>query len=306
MTPADRGGRHAGVRPPRRHVRPEADADDLRGRDDRRVPDGRRRQLAAAVHRRARPAGHEPADHPVGHQRAALGASHRAGRAGHGVDQLVARGRGRTGAAGVGGDRQKADWHMLFWSAGVLGVMALLLFGFLVPTSRPVRPTSSTRSALLLAVGLVTLLLPISKGFDLGLDEHDDAVAVRRLRRGVRGVRGVAVPDASADRRSAHHAPPTGPDHQRRRDPGVLCDVRVRAGRAAGARTADRDRIRPRAVDGAGGSVAGPGWAGDDARLPAGAWSRHAAAQSSRWCADQRSSRSPIWARCGCSAALRR
>lgn len=64
---------------------------------------------------------------------------------------------------------QKADWHMLFWSAGVLGVMALLLFGFLVPDV----PASSADKfdplgTLLLAVGLVTLLLPISKGSTWG------------------------------------------------------------------------------------------------------------------------------------------
>ncbi len=64
---------------------------------------------------------------------------------------------------------QKADWHLLFWSAGVLGFMALLLFHFLVPAV----PASSADKfdplgTLLLAVGLVTLLLPISKGSTWG------------------------------------------------------------------------------------------------------------------------------------------
>lgn len=60
---------------------------------------------------------------------------------------------------------QHYDWHMLFWFATALGVLALLMFTFLVPH---VPSRSSDRldplGALLLAVGLVTLLLGISKG----------------------------------------------------------------------------------------------------------------------------------------------
>lgn len=64
---------------------------------------------------------------------------------------------------------QKADWHTLFWGAGVLGLMALLLFHFLVPD---VPASSADRfdplGTALLAVGLVALLLPISKGSTWG------------------------------------------------------------------------------------------------------------------------------------------
>ncbi|GAY17918.1 MFS transporter [Mycobacterium sp. shizuoka-1] len=64
---------------------------------------------------------------------------------------------------------QKADWHVLFWSAAALGIVALLLFGFLVPD---VPPSSADRfdplGTLLLAVALIALLLPISKGSTWG------------------------------------------------------------------------------------------------------------------------------------------
>jgi MFS family permease len=64
---------------------------------------------------------------------------------------------------------QKADWHSLFWGAGVLGILAVLLFHFLVPD---IPPSSDDKfdplGTLLLAVALVTLLLPISKGSTWG------------------------------------------------------------------------------------------------------------------------------------------
>lgn len=64
---------------------------------------------------------------------------------------------------------QKADWHTLFWGASVLGIMAMLLFHFLVPD---IPATSADRfdplGFVLLTAGLVTLLLPISKGSTWG------------------------------------------------------------------------------------------------------------------------------------------
>lgn len=64
---------------------------------------------------------------------------------------------------------QKADWHTLFWGASILGVMAMLLFYFLVPD---IPATSADRfdplGFVLLTTGLVTLLLPISKGSTWG------------------------------------------------------------------------------------------------------------------------------------------
>lgn len=60
---------------------------------------------------------------------------------------------------------QHFNWHALFWVAAGLGVGALALFVFLVPS---VPPTSADRldplGAILLAAGLVTLLLGITKG----------------------------------------------------------------------------------------------------------------------------------------------
>ena len=64
---------------------------------------------------------------------------------------------------------QKADWHTLFWGASVLGVVAMLMFYFLVPN---IPATSADRfdplGFVLLTTGLVTLLLPISKGSTWG------------------------------------------------------------------------------------------------------------------------------------------
>ncbi|MHA3020208.1 MFS transporter [Mycobacterium sp. BMJ-28] len=60
---------------------------------------------------------------------------------------------------------QHFNWHALFWVSAALGVGALLMFVFLVPS---VPATSSDRldplGAVLLAVGLVTLLVGITKG----------------------------------------------------------------------------------------------------------------------------------------------
>ena len=64
---------------------------------------------------------------------------------------------------------QKADWHVLFWSAAALGIGALLLFQFLVPD---VPPSSADRfdplGTVLLAVALIALLLAISTGATWG------------------------------------------------------------------------------------------------------------------------------------------
>lgn len=64
---------------------------------------------------------------------------------------------------------QHYDWHTLFWFATGLGVVALPMFYFLVPH---VPPRTSGRldplGAVLLAGGLVTLLLGISKGQSWG------------------------------------------------------------------------------------------------------------------------------------------
>lgn len=61
------------------------------------------------------------------------------------------------------------DWHALFWFAAALGVASGVLFTALVPR---IPPTSSDRfdplGTLGLGVGLVTLLLGISKGGDWG------------------------------------------------------------------------------------------------------------------------------------------
>ncbi|MGW2717887.1 MFS transporter [Streptomyces sp. NPDC001492] len=63
------------------------------------------------------------------------------------------------------------DWHVLFWSSAAMGVVALLLVLFVVPESK-VRTGGrfDVVGGLGMAVGLVCLLLGISKGGDWGWD----------------------------------------------------------------------------------------------------------------------------------------
>ena len=165
---------------------------------------------------------------------------------------------------------QKADWHSLFWFAGVLGILAVLLFHFLVPDvppqfGRQIRPARYPAAR----GGVGDAASADLQGVDVGLDELDDAGDVRRLRRGVRRLRPVAVPHHRADRRSADHAAAAGADDQRGVGSGVFRDVRALVGRAAGARTALGDRLRTGAVDAADRAVAGSGRPGDDGCRPA-------------------------------------
>lgn len=64
---------------------------------------------------------------------------------------------------------QHYDWHALFWLSSALGALALVLFVLLIPA---VPAVSTGRfdplGTVLLAAGLVTLLLPISKGSTWG------------------------------------------------------------------------------------------------------------------------------------------
>ncbi|MER7989887.1 MFS transporter [Streptomyces noursei] len=64
---------------------------------------------------------------------------------------------------------QHADWHTLFFAAAGLGVLSILLTLFAVPET-PVRAPGrfDIAGAVGLSAGLVTLLLPITKGSDWG------------------------------------------------------------------------------------------------------------------------------------------
>ncbi|MFD4606372.1 MFS transporter [Streptomyces sp. NPDC058464] len=61
------------------------------------------------------------------------------------------------------------DWHVLFWTSGALGVVAFVLVMLLVPESK-VRSGGrfDAIGAVGLAIGLVSLLLAVSKGADWG------------------------------------------------------------------------------------------------------------------------------------------
>ncbi|MEU6198885.1 MFS transporter [Streptomyces sp. NPDC047061] len=61
------------------------------------------------------------------------------------------------------------DWHVLFWTSGALGVVAFVLVMLLVPESK-VRSGGrfDAVGAVGLAIGLVSLLLAVSKGADWG------------------------------------------------------------------------------------------------------------------------------------------
>ncbi|HEY9312541.1 MFS transporter [Williamsia sp.] len=62
-----------------------------------------------------------------------------------------------------------ADWHMLFWTSAALGIVAAVLIFRMVPES-PVRTGGKFdfAGAISLAIALIALLLPISKGSDWG------------------------------------------------------------------------------------------------------------------------------------------
>lgn len=72
----------------------------------------------------------------------------------------------------------KADWHMLFWASAVLGVIAAAVISFVLPES-PVRSGGGFdfAGAGMLAIGLVALLLGISKGADWGWTSASTLVA---------------------------------------------------------------------------------------------------------------------------------
>lgn len=64
---------------------------------------------------------------------------------------------------------QNADWHVLFWAAAGLAVVALILVLVLIPESTLRTPAKFDGvGAAGLAAGLVALLLPITKGADWG------------------------------------------------------------------------------------------------------------------------------------------
>lgn len=64
---------------------------------------------------------------------------------------------------------QYADWHMLFWAAAALGAVCLVTVWVLLPESSLRTPARfDAVGALGLSIGLLALLLPITKGGDWG------------------------------------------------------------------------------------------------------------------------------------------
>ena len=92
---------------------------------------------------------------------------------------------------------QHFDWRVLFWFATALGVAALVMFATMVPH---VPPRSADRfdplGALLLAGGLVTLLLGISKGQSWGWTSTSTLSMFGSSAADLRGVRMVAAAGA--------------------------------------------------------------------------------------------------------------
>ena len=147
---------------------------------------------------------------------------------------------------------QYANWRVLFWGSAALAVVIAALIWFLVPDvpGRAPRASASTLpGALGLGVGLVCLLLAVSKGADWG---WGSATTLGLFAAAVVVLLGWGWWETAHPRpadRPAHHRPPPGAAHQRRLGLRRLRDVRQHAGRPAAAAVPRGHRLRPGPVD---------------------------------------------------------
>ncbi len=155
-----------------------------------------------------------------------------------------------VGIVAAGPIVEHLSWHWLFWLPLVLVVVALLgaIFGMKESPVRTPGPPRRASAPAILTVGLVSLLLAISKGQAWGwLERRPSALFVLGVVALVVFVLvELRVREPLIDMRLL--AEPRRVDDQPRRPGARLRDVRHLPARADAARAADRDRLRVRQV----------------------------------------------------------
>ena len=139
-------------------------------------------------------------------------------------------------------------WQAIFWSSAAIGVVLIVAVLAIVPESAiRTRGRFDYVGAVLLSIALTSLLLAISKGGTLGLDERADPRAVPGRPGGAGGLGAVRAARQPADGGHPHLDPQAGAAHQHRVGTGGLRDVRqpARHHPAAAAPGEHRLRLRP-------------------------------------------------------------
>ena len=245
--PARRSRRHPDRRPPRRPVRQAPHRARPGDRDDRRVDHRRLHVGARAPDRRTRAAGHRARHHPARDQHPPRHAARRAPRRSRRPRQRHPRLRRRVGLPLSAWISVTLDWHVLFWTAALLGVVVFALVAWLVPASTlRTEGRFDLPGAIGLAIGLTGVLLAVSKGNDWGwLSGSTLASGLTGLAR----ARAVGLLPAAGQQpagRPAGRRPPCRAAHEPRVGGARLRALRQQRVAAAAARAARRDRRGPR------------------------------------------------------------
>ena len=154
---------------------------------------------------------------------------------------------------------QNANWHFLFVTSAAFGLICIALVAFVIPESTVRRPGRfDFVGALGLTVGLITLLLPITKGGTWGWGDAKTLGLLAGFRAQLPGVGMVGT----STQRTAGGPPRIGPAasslHQLRVDRRRFCHVRQFPDAPPTAHGTDVHRLRTRTVHGCSGARTGP------------------------------------------------